>query len=101
MAIIKTKVPFDGYRANVLFKNGVGETNNPYLISWFKTHGYEVVEPTNSPKPTKTKAPKVEINLEDMGVHELREYLRDKGCEDKIVGINKKSELLKIAKEVK
>lgn len=30
--------------ASVPFCNGVGETEDPYLIQWFKDHGYEVEE---------------------------------------------------------
>ncbi|SKA99362.1 hypothetical protein SAMN05443428_13521 [Caloramator quimbayensis] len=31
-----------GITAGVSFYNGVGETTDPYLIQWFKEHGYEV-----------------------------------------------------------
>lgn len=33
---------FNGARNNVRFVNGVGETDNPRLIKWFKNHGYSV-----------------------------------------------------------
>ena len=32
----------NGVYASVRFVNGVGETNNPHLIEWFKSHGYKV-----------------------------------------------------------
>ena len=32
----------NGIYASVLFKNGVGETDEPYLIEWFKRNGYRV-----------------------------------------------------------
>ena len=32
----------NGMYASVKFVNGVGETDNPHLIEWFKTHGYAV-----------------------------------------------------------
>lgn len=35
---------YEGCSAGIIFKNGVGETENSYLIKWFKTHGYEVEE---------------------------------------------------------
>ena len=53
--VIKTKIPgFTGVRASVMFKNGVGETDNPYLIDWFKSKGYVVTE-TIMPEPAKTE----------------------------------------------
>lgn len=33
---------FNGLRNNVRFVNGVGETDDPQLIEWFKSHGYTV-----------------------------------------------------------
>ena len=32
----------NGMYASVQFVNGVGETDNPHLIEWFKSHGYEI-----------------------------------------------------------
>ena len=32
----------NGVYASVRFVNGVGETDNPRLIEWFKSHGYKV-----------------------------------------------------------
>ena len=29
----------------LFFCNGVGETGDPYLIKWFRDHGYTVEEP--------------------------------------------------------
>lgn len=50
MAIIRTKVPgFTGMRAGVMFAHGMAETNNQYLIDWFKEHGYTVEEPVEIP----------------------------------------------------
>ena len=45
---MKIKSPnkdYTGVSASVPFCNGVGETEDPYLIQWFKDHGYEVDEP--------------------------------------------------------
>ncbi len=38
---------YTGVSAGVPFCNGVGETNNPTLIFWFKEHGYIVEESKN------------------------------------------------------
>lgn len=35
---------FNGISATVNFENGVGVTDDPYLISWFMEHGYTVEE---------------------------------------------------------
>ena len=35
---------YTGVSASVPFCNGVGETEDLYLIQWFKDHGYEVEE---------------------------------------------------------
>lgn len=35
---------YTGVSASVAFCNGIGETDNPTLISWFKEHGYIVEE---------------------------------------------------------
>jgi len=35
---------YSGVSASVTFVNGVGETDNPQLINWFKNHGYTVEE---------------------------------------------------------
>lgn len=42
--IIAPNKEYTGISASVSFVNGVGETDKPELIDWFKLHGYEVVE---------------------------------------------------------
>lgn len=48
-----------GTSAGVAFNKGVGSTNSPYLIDWFRTHGYKVEEETpdteNSPAKKKNQ----------------------------------------------
>ncbi|MDP4152602.1 MAG: hypothetical protein Q8865_04050 [Bacillota bacterium] len=41
---------YSGVSAGVTFKNGIGATSDPYLIGWFKEHGYEAQEPKQEPK---------------------------------------------------
>lgn len=44
-ATVKIHAPvsrFSGESAGVQFRDGVGETDNPWLIQWFKDHGYTV-----------------------------------------------------------
>ena len=47
---------FTGVSASVNFVNGVGETNDPHLINWFKSKGYKV----ENEKKTKIAEPKAE-----------------------------------------
>ena len=55
---------FNGKRASVEFKNGVGETNNPDLIAWFRANGYGLEEiaveetPVEEPKITRRRGTK-------------------------------------------
>jgi len=35
---------YSGISASVAFAKGVGETENPTLLDWFRGHGYEVEE---------------------------------------------------------
>ena len=42
MKIFSPVKDYTGVSASVPFCNGVGETDDPHLIEWFKDHGYEV-----------------------------------------------------------
>lgn len=42
--IIAPNKDYNGESASVPFVKGVGETSDAYLIEWFKTHGYTVIE---------------------------------------------------------
>ncbi len=44
MKIYSPNKDYTGISASVPFCGGVGETNDPYLIKWFKDHGYTVEE---------------------------------------------------------
>ncbi|BFH60743.1 hypothetical protein [Paenibacillus azoreducens] len=56
---------YSGLSAGVMFVNGVGETDNPHLLEWFESKGYEVEkdpdtklgQPTDSPDPESKKDP--------------------------------------------
>ena len=66
MKIYSPNKRYSGVSANVIFVNGVGETENPYLIEWFQSHGYtveeadqeEVTQEETEQKETKRKSPK-------------------------------------------
>lgn len=44
MKIYSPNKDYTGVSASVPFCSGVGETEDPHLIEWFKDHGYKVVE---------------------------------------------------------
>lgn len=44
-----------GISAGVTFKDGVGETSDPYLLDWFRARGYSVED-----VPVKVEPPKAE-----------------------------------------
>ena len=101
-----------GVWCSVHFRNGVGETDNPRLIEWFKSHGYKVEEskrveiaPTEpvfdigtldvgyADQPCEDKEP------EDMTPNELREWMKANGYGSKIKNIRNKEKLLEIIRE--
>lgn len=45
MKVYSPNREYTGVSASVLFCKGVGETEDPYLIKWFRDHGYTVEEP--------------------------------------------------------
>lgn len=49
-----------GVSAGVEFVNGVGETDDPRLIKWFKSKGYKVEDVKKTTKKTETKSTKAE-----------------------------------------
>ena len=93
----------NGVWASVLFVNGVGETNKPHLIEWFKDHGYRIEEETISPTTYSEEiltqvVEKVdsEPNFDGMTPNELREWMRDNGYGGQIKNIRNKDKLLEI-----
>lgn len=47
--VIAPNKGYTGVSAGVPFTGGEGHTDNPYLIGWFKAHGYEVIDDTEKP----------------------------------------------------
>lgn len=96
---------FNGLRNSVRFMNGVGETNNPTEIEWFKSHGYILEKCEN---PVKTPLEKCEDVLESalekctepdfeaMTPNELRDWMRENGYGSKIKNTRNKEKLLEI-----
>lgn len=50
---------YNGISANIRFENGMAETDNKYIIGWFKAHGYKIKakteETAEQPKPKAKK----------------------------------------------
>lgn len=99
----------NGTWATVRFVNGVGETDDPHLIKWFKTHGYKVAiedkpvedigkQNIESVVTTSDHADK-EDNLPDfeaMTPNELRNWAKANGFGDVIKNTRNKEKLIEI-----
>lgn len=95
----------NGVRASVRFVNGVGETNDPHLINWFKQHGYKVqVEECNSVIESTDDEITVENDevgepdFESMTPIELREWAKANGFGSVIKNTRNKEKLLELIK---
>ena len=92
----------NGVYASVRFVNGVGETDNPHLIKWFRSHGYRVeeevnlvIEPQNDEIEVENDEVKT-VNFEDMTPNELRDWAKANGLGNQIKNIRNKEKLLEI-----
>ena len=101
----------NGTWCSVRFTNGVGETDDPYLIEWFKSHGYKVpiqsdstednkeeVKPTNTTNNINEKYK--DVDFESMTPNQLREWLCGHGYGTRIKNTRSKEKLLNILREV-
>ena len=104
----------NGIYASVQFVNGVGETDNPKLIEWFKTHGYKVEKSDNTPNLVIEKSnDEIEVendevemmgyndikpNFEEMTPNELRDWAKANGLGGLIKNIRNKERLLEIVR---
>jgi hypothetical protein len=73
---------YNGISASVAFARGVGETENPTLLTWFKEHGYEVEEPQEEMKQDPPNdPPKVPGKFDEMDVDQLKVYAAEHNIE--------------------
>ena len=92
----------NGVYASVMFVNGVGETDKPSLIKWFKEHGYRVeaektvAEVIDNVLEIAEEVP--EKTLEDMTPNELRDWAKANGYGSVIKNIRNKEKLLELIK---
>lgn len=93
---------FNGYRNNVRFINGVGETNDHNVAEWFRNNGYKValsVEKTVEKRDEVIEKPlekSEEIDFNSMTPTELRDWMRENGYGSKIKNTRDKEKLLNI-----
>ena len=92
----------NGIWATVRFVNGVGETDDPRLIEWFKSHGYKVPLEETKPSPI-IKVDEVIDDTDDakdefeaMSVDELRVWAKEHGLGGVVRNTKKKEKLLEI-----
>jgi len=103
----------NGVYASVLFVDGVGETDSPHLIEWFRSHGYRLSGEVrhenyteNATKPSETventdfteiqTEKVVEVDFENMTPNELRQWAIENGYGTKIRNTRNKAKLLEI-----
>ena len=93
----------NGIYASVLFVNGVGETDNPHLIEWFKNHGYKVEGTTTIAYDAQTwevggneSVEEIEPNFESMTPNDLRDWMREHGYGSRIKNTKSRDKLLEI-----
>lgn len=102
-----------GIWASVKFVNGVGETDNPTLVEWFRSHGYRIetettvsleeIVPIVPDTPTwevggNESVEETEPDFDSMTPNELREWGREHGLGYKIRNTRNKEKLLEIIK---
>lgn len=65
MKVFAPNEQYTGMSASVSFCNGVGETNDPHLLNWFQSHGYEIEgllepeEPMKDPREPQEENPEI------------------------------------------
>lgn len=95
----------NGIYASVMFVNSVGETNNPALIEWFRSHGYQIGQDTLSSleeivSDSSTLVEETEPDFEAMTPNDLRDWMVAHGYGGKIRNIRNKAKLLEILRGV-
>lgn len=95
----------NGVYASVRFVNGVGETDNPHLIEWFKNQGYELEKSigqrveqaaTAHDGDVGTANQPDEPDFDSMTPNELREWMKENGYGLKMKNIRSKDKLIEI-----
>lgn len=113
----------NGIWASVRFVDGVGETNNPALVEWFRQHGYRIEKSDNTQDNTVEKLDNTQLSVdnlekceetpdnpsekcdcpdfESMTPNELRDWAKANGLGGVIKNTRNKDKLLELIKGVK
>lgn len=100
----------NGFYASVRFVDGVGETDDPKLLEWFRSHGYKLSGNFTTTVPAAPVVPvvsaeqldqlveevEVEPDFDNMTPNELRQWAIEHGLGTKIRNIRNKEKLLEI-----
>lgn len=73
MKVFAPNKQYTGTSASVPFCNGVGETEDPRLLQWFKSHGYEVEDLPELGDPAKDPGEPQQENPEAPGENAEKE----------------------------
>lgn len=89
--IIAPNKGYNGIAASVSFRDGIGETDRPHLIQWFKEHGYKVEEPLpeeqeplsgSDTELTEPESDNIDPEvLKNMDIDMLKAYAQTKGID--------------------
>lgn len=71
---------YNGVTASVPFTNGVGFSSNPYLLDWFKEHGYKVEDDIAEDDITEAKS-EANTDISQLSYEELKSLAKDKGVD--------------------
>ena len=66
---------YNGVTASVPFTNGVGFSSDPYLLDWFKEHGYKVEDDIAEAKS------EANTDISQLSYDELKALAKDKGVD--------------------
>ena len=71
---------YNGVTASVPFTNGVGFSSNPYLLDWFKEHGYIVEDDIVEDDIAEAKSEE-NTDISQLSYEELKALAKDKGVD--------------------
>jgi hypothetical protein len=92
----------NGVWASVRFVNGVGETDNPHLIEWFRSRGYKIQSEgitekcDNALEKVLEQCDDAEPDFDAMTPNELRDWAKANGFGSVIKNTRNKEKLLEL-----
>jgi hypothetical protein len=83
MKVYAPNKQYTGTSASVPFCNGVGETEDPRLLRWFKSHGYEVEDLAELEEPVEFQEENPEAPVENAEKEPDKEVRKGKSAAQK------------------